>query len=585
MQDNKSESRARLFLAGAAVAVFFTAFEVRAPVISLGPVGFTTSEIAALLFFVSAVIWARYDGVASFIRRRPLDLAVLLFLASQFLSSLAAEDRPSAFKFSLRMTYATLVYFCVSRLPQRMKSHLVIARAMTVALLLVVLIGFMENFVPYKDWPWLLSPFQEGISTFGTFFNVRVTSTLPFPTVLSMYLELTTPMAIALAVWMIGMAKNDRRRRLLFTVVFVVLIVIITVQVFTFTRSALVAMPLSMLFGAAAAAILGYGRRVWILFLAGTVMMVVITGVSSVMSERMSTRLELTEQEKYYDADYALVKFPEKLELDRQYTATIFVRNIGSNMWKSQGDDNVFLSYLWVRYPGKELVLDVDYFQRYLSEDIPPGGESSMVIDFMTPSQPGRYVIVFDLVQSHVSHFSGAMVTPVIVPLKFDEGGGERYQIPETAEEYLAAEPAQVQATRSPLWKAAFKTWKTNKVLGVGPDQFRHRYIESAPELPPDSRLETHNIFIQALTDTGVVGLAAMVFLLASALLLQFRLIMNHSLEPFDRYVSLALIVATVAYVVHGMLDYFLWQTGIAFLFFAYLGLTSWICQRARPDQ
>ena len=32
-----------------------------------------------------------------------------------------------------------------------------------------------------------------------------------------------------------------------------------------------------------------------------------------------------------------------------------------------------------------------------------------------------------------------------------------------------------------------------------------------------------------------------------------------------------------MAYVVHGMLDCFLWQTGMVFLFFTYLGLTSWL--------
>jgi hypothetical protein len=34
-----------------------------------------------------------------------------------------------------------------------------------------------------------------------------------------------------------------------------------------------------------------------------------------------------------------------------------------------------------------------------------------------------------------------------------------------------------------------------------------------------------------------------------------------------------------VAYVVHGVLDFFLWQTGIAFTFFAELGLTAWLAK------
>ena len=585
MQDSGQVKRTRFVLAGAFLTVFLAAFEVKTPVFSLGPVGFTTSELAAGFFFITFLVWARREALSSIFLRRVLDVAVLVFIASNFFSILAAEDRPSALKFSLRMTYATMVYFCISRLPRKTKSHVLIARAVTSALLVVVLIGLMENFIPYIDWPRLLSPFQEGIITFGTFYNVRVASTLPFPTTLSMYLELAVPMALALAVWMIEKQKKTRPRRWLTIATIAGLVAAMAVQVYTFTRSALVATPVSMLTGAVVAIVFGYSKKVWGFFLAAVILMLVITGASVLLSNKMATRLDLAQQEQRYGAEYILVSFPDKLPYDSQVTARFHIKNTSSTDWSIEGNGSVVMSSYLVTYPGKEILDDISYVINDLPHEVPRGGELDMSVDFNTPREPGKYVIVFGLSKSSVGWFSSSGVRPVIVAMDFNGGGGKVISIPEGYEFFNFDDPVVIQASRTELWKAAFKTWKTSMVLGVGPDQFRRRYQEFAPELPPDQRVRTHNIFLEALTNTGLVGLASMVFLLAATLFAQMRLVRNRKLKPSERYVSLALLVATVAYVVHGMLDCFLWQTGISFLFFAYLGLTSWLSQRASLDQ
>jgi len=46
--------------------------------------------------------------------------------------------------------------------------------------------------------------------------------------------------------------------------------------------------------------------------------------------------------------------------------------------------------------------------------------------------------------------------------------------------------------------------------------------------------------------------------------------------------ISLALLVGLMAYIGHGLFDCFLWQTGVAFLFFSLLGLTAWLDKKAR---
>jgi len=572
-------------LAGIILTVFLTAFEVKTPVFSFGPVGFTTSELAAGFFFITVVFWAMREGLTSFFSRRTLDVAVLLFVASNYVSIMAAEDRPSALKFSLRMTYAALIFVGVSRLPQRVKSHLLIARTVTVALLVVTLAGLLENYISFIYWPNILKPFQEGIITFGAFYNVRVASTLPFPTTLSMYLELASPMAIALAVWMIGRSKEKRRRQWLMALTVIGLAAVMAVQVFTFTRSGLVATPVSLLMGALAAAMFGYGRRVWMLFITGALLLLFIVTASTLFSSKMAARLDVAEQENYYGAEYTLVSFPERLMPHSRNTAAFHIKNTGSITWGTEGKETVEASYRWASYPDRVIQDDIPYITNNMPGEVPPGEDVDIKIDFMTPSQPGKYVLIFEIAKAHVGWFSSAGVPPYIVPLDFEGGAGGRFTITDSPDSFLARDPVTVQASRSQLWKAAVKTWKTSMVLGVGPDQFRRRYQEFAPELPPDQRVRTHNIFLEALTNTGLVGLACMIFLLVATLFAQVRLVRNRKLKPSERYISLALLVATVAYVVHGMLDCFLWQTGIAFLFFAYLGLTSWMCQRARPDQ
>lgn len=572
-------------LAGIILTVFLTAFEVKTPVFSFGPVGFTTSELAAGFFFITVVFWAMREGLTSFFSRRTLDVAVLLFVASNYVSIMAAEDRPSAFKFSLRMTYAALIFAGVSRLPQRVKSHLLIAGTVTVALLVVTLVGLLENYITFIYWPDILKPFQEGIITFGAFYNVRLASTLPFPTTLSMYLELASPMAIVLAVWMIGRSTEKRRRQWLMGLTVIGLAAVMAVQVYTFTRSSLVATPVSLMTGALAAAMFGYGRRVWMLFATGALLLIAIVMASTVASNKMAVRLDVAEQEKYYGAEYTLVGFPEKMMPDSRNTAVFHIKNTGSIIWGTEGKETVEIGYRWVGYPDKLTQDDIPYIITSMSRGVSSGEDIDIKVDFMTPSQPGKYVLIFEIVKAHVGWFSSAGVAPSIVPLDFTAGEGRKFTIPDSPDSFLAQDPVTYQATRSELWKAAFKTWKTSMVLGVGPDQFRRRYQEFAPELPPDQRMRTHNIFLEALTNTGLVGMASMIFLLGATLYSQMRLVRNRKLKPSERYISLALLVATVAYIVHGMLDCFLWQTGIAFLFFAYLGLTSWMCQRARPDQ
>ncbi|MCL4472676.1 MAG: O-antigen ligase family protein [Actinobacteria bacterium] len=572
--------RSQLVLAGACLTVLFTAFEIKAAVFSIGPVSFTTSKIAAAIFIFASLAFAA-DKLSWYFSRRALDVAVILFIASNFLSVAAAADKPGAFKFAIRLVSAALVYLAVSRMPRRSRAHLWIAGSVAVTLGIETVIGMLENFVSAVQWPDVLEPFQEGVITFGTFYNVRISATLPFPTVFSVFLELTMPMALAFGVWYAERQRSRSARRWVAAATIVFIVCVMIVQVVSFTRTALVSTPLAFGAGAVLACIYGYSRRYWGYLVLAIAALLITVGFMTLFSNKMAARLDVAPQETHYGADYTLLSFPQQLHFGETAVARVHVRNTGSINWEPQGSDQVMLGYRWLTYPDhQDYDLGPDDNRLNIPSvpvSVPPGGETDIQIEFVSPKENGEYVLVFDLAKAHVGWFSSAGPPPLIIPLKFANGVSSPLTIPQTADSFKAGEPALVTPSRTQLWKAGLITWEHNPFLGVGPDQFRLRYNDYMPDLPHDDRVRTHNIFLEAMANTGIVGLAVMVFLLARMVWVQFRLVRNRSQGSGARYVSLALLIASFAYLVHGLDDFFLWQTGISFLFFIYLGLTSWL--------
>ena len=384
-------------------------------------------------------------------------------------------------------------------------------------------------------------------------------------------------MAIVCGLWLMGRARSGNRRRWLIAATVVLMAVVMLLQINTFTRSALVAIPASMLGGAALAAVYGYGRRVWVLLVVGAALLGLITGLSVLFSNKMASRLDVAEQEKHYGAEYTPISIPTDLALDQVYTAKIHVKNTGSIDWAPTGNDEVDMSYRWLTYPEKEIRQDIEFLVTNMPRVVHPGEEVDLDVNFRAADRDGKYVLVFDLAKNHVGWFSSAVVPPVAVPLEFTGGRSKPFPVDEPAAAFEAREPDFITSTRSQLWRAGLLAWKANPILGVGPDQYRVRYNEYMPELQPDDKVRTHNILLEAGANTGVVGLGVMVYLLVMMVVVQFRLVRKRDAGPAFRLVSLALLIASIAYLFHGILDYFLWQTGITFVFFAYLGMTAWL--------
>jgi O-antigen ligase len=583
---DNSSTPARIVLAGACIAIFFSAFELIEPIISLGPIVFTSSELAAAFFFMTVAYWIVREP-AWIMPWRALDLAVFLFLAVSFVSSSLAEDRPSALKFSLRMTYAALIYFGISRLPGRKyKSHIVVSGAIAMTVLVVVLIGFVETLIFSRYYFQPLSIFQEGVATFGSFYNLRTTSTLPFPTAFSFYLELTLPVLLALALWYFGSGDSWWKSKRYYIITVAGIAAVYFLQIYSFTRTGLVALPVALIVGALLAWYFRLGKNVWRLFSLAVLMLPALVVILSLVSNTVAARFGLAEQEMKYDADYALVKLPEGLMPGEEYIATVKVTNISKVDWTRDGRARVFISSRWIKYPDGERA-EVDPIPSLLPGDLAIGDTADAKMTFTTPDEYGRYILVIDLFKRHVSWFSDAGSYPLLVPIEIDAAGSRTFQPEEvlSLEKVTISEPILESVPRSKLWEAAVRMWRDHPLLGVGSDQYRLRYGEYFPESRHDERLRTHNIFLEALANNGIVGLLVMVYLLGAAAWTQLGIARDRGNEDDLRYYGLALLVSMTVYVLHGMLDIFLWQTGATYMFFALLGLTSWMAHAAKRSR
>lgn len=581
VQDIKQDRQFKLLYAGVFLALFFSAFEVSLPGLPRGPERFTTSELATI-FFLAVFTWTAWRTGVNLAPLRSLDVAVLAFLASNYVSAAFAVGKPDSLVFSLRLTGAALLYLGISRLPRRERSIKVASGAITASLLIVVAIGFLEGYVPWAPWSRLLSPFREGIVTFISYDNVRVSSTLSFPTILSAYIELAAPIAFAFGLWMTARKRCPAGRRALPVVTLAGAAIVMVVQISTYTRSSLVAMPVSLLSGAAIAFLFKLDRRVWVALAIVTVFFVAVLGAALFTSEKMALRLGLSQPQARLGAQYSLLGDVPAVGLNSLGAAVIRVKNTGAAIWNASGRDAVSLSWRWLSFPAGDELRQVPYLVTSLPRDVAPGEDVTLNSPFRTPARPGRYILVFDLFGANATWFSSEGVAGLPLPLEFAAGDlSRRFDVDLPPESFNAGNPGGYivpPATgREELWRAAIKMWQSRPLFGIGPDQFKNHYSDYREGLKANDRLRTHNIYLEALANTGLVGLAAMVLLLAAAVRTQLNLVKDSSQTAVVRLFSLGLLVAMIAYLLHGFLDYFLWQTGVAIIFFTALGLTSWL--------
>lgn len=124
-------------------------------------------------------------------------------------------------------------------------------------------------------------------------------------------------------------------------------------------------------------------------------------------------------------------------------------------------------------------------------------------------------------------------------------------------------ESSAQQPARSEFWTVALQMVRDRPLLGVGPDNFRWRFSEYSGEYPAEDNLgiHAHNQYLEALSDTGVLGFAAFIGL--CAMLARVAVARSGHEWPWRA----ALLASLVAWLTHALLDDFerFWPPSVAF--------------------
>lgn len=142
--------------------------------------------------------------------------------------------------------------------------------------------------------------------------------------------------------------------------------------------------------------------------------------------------------------------------------------------------------------------------------------------------------------------------------------------------ELISASPSQssssAQPTRFEYWLVASDMLRDYPWLGVGPDNYRWRFAGYSGVPDDNLGVHAHNQYLEALADTGILGLLTLAWLLAS--LVQAAIAGVRSSVATARLVGLedwpwraAVLASLCAWLVHAVLDDFerFWPASVAF--------------------
>jgi hypothetical protein len=268
------------------------------------------------------------------------------------------------------------------------------------------------------------------------------------------------------------------------------------------------------------------------------------------------------------DADwYGAVYFaPAALTVEPEATIAIDldVRNEGRIVWSTAEKHPFALGYRWLTSDGTG-VLDIPPGEVALPHDVAPGETIRIQTEINVPNVPsGAYRLDWGMLQRDVVQFyeRGWANAETLVTVDSVTGALPIGILPRDDEE------APWVVGRLELWGAALRLIQAHPWLGVGPDNFRHLYGALLGLETWDERIQANNLYLEILTDVGVIGFTVFLWMTLGALVTAIRASKDRA-----AYWLVGIGLGVAAFLVHGLLDSFLAFTPTAILFWVFLGI------------
>jgi putative inorganic carbon (HCO3(-)) transporter len=138
------------------------------------------------------------------------------------------------------------------------------------------------------------------------------------------------------------------------------------------------------------------------------------------------------------------------------------------------------------------------------------------------------------------------------------------------------------EVTRLAVWAGACSVFAGSPVMGIGFGNLRS-VLASFIDLPDDFIIDAHNLYLELLAETGIVGFLIFALLIFVALRRAWRLLRDRH-DELNPIVGFAALAAVIGVLVHGGVDY-MFHTSPQFsaMFFLILGLLNAAERRHTP--
>jgi lipopolysaccharide exporter len=521
----------------------------------------TTVEILAAGTLAAALIHLRSSGARA-LRVVPTRWAVLLaaFLAWLLVSAaLAPELGGNALRASARTAVGlSLAASAVILVRTVRELHLVVGGALGGGLVAAG-IGLREV-VRGEALHWLAF-FRVQDTTVGAF--RRLAGPFDHANQASMYIEATAPLLVG----MVALAWTAGRRRLA-AAGLVAVAFYFQAGILTYSRAGIVTLAVTSL-AVAFLAWRGRGGRAaapWAVM--GAMVVFQFVGTASVDP---ATRLRLLHggPEQWYRV---ALRAPPELTLAPGGAEEVPIEIVhrGAFVWDTSGEREVRLGALWILPSGE---VNGVLGRWSLPHRVEPGDTVRMTVLLRAPPEAGEHRVEWDLVHEEVTWFAPTTghrfrSRLAVTPDAHDSGPGRlRLEVGDVA----SAEPAPFLPGRATLWRIAAAELAARPWTGVGLDNFRHRYGGHFGWDAWDRSIHANSWYVETVVSAGLVGGALFLGwlgLLAADLLRTLRI---RAWDPLTVGIGAGLL----AFLVHGLLDYFLLFHATGLLFWLLTGL--WI--------
>jgi O-antigen ligase len=187
----------------------------------------------------------------------------------------------------------------------------------------------------------------------------------------------------------------------------------------------------------------------------------------------------------------------------------------------------------------------------------------------VAPVEPGKYEFEWDLVQEGVVWFSlrnGMHVTSAVTVLS----PSDETVIDREPDEFTSARPAVRPIPGRPvLWSIAGRLFLERPFFGIGLDNFRLTYGTVMGWEAWNNSIHTNNWYVETAVSVGLLGSIPFFGWLGLLGLEMFNYIRHRRINVWQ----IALICGLLAYLIHGLLDYFLLFNGTGLLFWILVGM------------